>query len=354
MSPISPSGTKVGSSGSARFACMRLLVLGGTHHVGRAVVEAALANGDEVTTINRGRIRPARGVDARFADRRETDALVSALGNDVWDAVVDTWSLEPRVVGESAGLLSGRAAHLTYISSRSVHSWPIAPGADESAPVVAGDPDSDDATSYPEAKRGAELAARREFEGPVLIARPGLILGPYEDVGRLPWWLGRVAAGGGVPAPGPASRPLQYIDARDLADWVLLCASRRRGGVFNAVSPPGHTTIGELLEECVRVTRSGAELAWRSPEQLEAVGVSGWVDLPIWVPPTGDLAALHDADVSAALKAGLRCRPMVETVRDTWAWLQEEGWPEQRPDRDALGLSPVQEAALLDSPGELP
>jgi 2'-hydroxyisoflavone reductase len=327
---------------------MRLLVLGGTHHVGRALVEAGLERGDEVTTLNRGTRRPARGVDARFADRRDPDALAQALGNDVWDAVVDTWSHEPAAVSEAALQLSGRAAHLTYISSRSVYAWPIPSGADESAPLVTGDPASTDAEPYAEAKRGGEMAAKREFGGPVLLARAGLVLGPYEIVGRLPWWLRRIAAGGPVPAPGPPDRPLQYIDGRDLAEWVLRCAERRRAGAFNTVSKPGHTTIGEVLQACVEVTRSGAELVWRTPEQVGAAGVSGWTDLPIWTPPTGELAALHDADVDAAHGAGLTCRPVAETVRETWDWLQAEGWPEPPPGRAGqLGTTAAQEALLL-------
>ena len=327
---------------------MRLLVLGGTQHVGRALVEAGLERGDEVTTVNRGTHRPARGVDARFADRRDPDALAAALGNDVWDAVVDTWSHEPAVVAEAARQLSGRAAHLTYVSSRSVHAWPIPAAADESAPLVDGDPESLEPTPYAGAKRGGEMAAKREFDGPVLLARAGLILGPYEVVGRLPWWLGRIAAGGAVPAPGPRDRPLQYVDARDLADWVLLAAGRRRGGAFNTVSRPGHTTIEALLTACVAVTGSGADLVWRSPEQVAAAGVAGWTDLPIWTPPDGELAALHDADVTAAFAQGLRCRPVVETVRDTWDWLQAEGWPVPPSDRAGiLGLSAEQEQALL-------
>jgi len=327
---------------------MRLLVLGGTHHVGRAVVEAALERGDEVTTINRGTLRPARGVDARLADRREPDALAEALGNDVWDAVLDTWSHEPVVVSEAAQLLSGRAGHFTYISSRSVYAWPIPAGADESAPLVLGDPESAEGESYAEAKRGAEMAVKREFGGPVLLARAGLILGPYEIVGRLPWWLRRIAAGGPVPAPGPPERPLQYIDGRDLAQWALQCAQRRRTGAFNAVSVPGHATIEKVLRGCIQVTGSDAELIWRTPEQIEDVGISGWTDLPIWTPPTGELAALHDANVDAAKAAGLSCRPIAETVRDTWDWLQAEGWPEPPSARAGqLGLSAEQEAALL-------
>jgi nucleoside-diphosphate-sugar epimerase len=328
---------------------MRLLVLGGTHHVGRSVVEAALARGDEVTTVTRGLTGYAvPGAEARHADRRDVEALRAALADDTWDAVVDTWSLEPAVVRDSARLLDGRAAHYTYVSSRSVYTWPPAPGLDEAAPVVAGDPDSTDAGDYAAAKRGAELAVSQNFHGSIAQARAGLVLGPYELVGRLPWWLGRIVAGGRVPAPGPRDRALQYVDGRDLAEWCLLVGRSGVDGVFNVVSEPGHTTIGALLDHCVTVTGADAELVWLTPDEIEAAGVAGWTDFPIWVPPTGELAGLHDCDVSAALACGLRCRPMTETVADTWAWLQREGVPAAPSGRVGnVGLSREQERRLL-------
>ena len=327
---------------------MRVLVLGGTHHVGRAVVETALARGDRVTTVTRGVSGHAvPGAEARHADRRDHAPLEAALADDTWDAVVDTWSYEPAAVRDAARLLDGRAPHYTYVSSRSVYVWPFRSGADESAPVVHGDPDSTDATDYAAAKRGGELALDG-FGGDVLLARAGLILGPYELVGRLPWWLNRISAGGRVPAPGPRDRPLQYVDARDLAAWVLDAAGRRVAGAFDTVSRPGHTTIGALLEHCVAVTGSDAELVWLTPEQIEAAHVSGWTELPIWVPPTGELAGLHDGDASAAHRAGLRCRPMEETVADTWAWLQREGTQSPPTARaGSIGLTPEQEERLL-------
>lgn len=330
---------------------MRLLVLGGTHHVGRCVVEDALARGWDVTTLNRGLTGPdSPGVDARTADRRDPAALAGALGGDEWDLVVDTWSGAPGVLRTAARLLAGRTRHFGYVSTRSVYAWPIPAGADESAPVVDGDPGSDDEQDYATVKRGCELAVLETFGDPALLARPGLILGPYERVGRLPFWLRRLADGGPVPAPGPRDRPLQYIDARDLASWMLDAGARGLGGIFNAVSRPGHTTIGALLGEAVAVTGGRAELVWLTPEQVEAAGVSGWTELPIWVPPTGDLAALHDGNTSAAHEAGLRCRPMPETVADTWAWLQREGYPtDVRPD---TGFGPDAEARLLARAGE--
>jgi 2'-hydroxyisoflavone reductase len=328
---------------------MRTLVLGGTHHVGRALVEAALARGDEVTTLTRGLSgHSVAGVDGRHADRRDIAAVEAALGADTWDAVVDTWSYEPAAVRDTARLLDGRTPHYTYISSRSVYVWPIEPGSDESAPVVDGDPDSTDAADYAAAKRGAELAVTNEFGGDVLLARAGLVLGPYEVVGRLPWWLNRIASGGRVAAPGPRDRPLQYIDGRDLADWSLGAPRSGVSGAFNAVSEPGHTTIGALLDHCVAVTGSDAELVWVSPEAVEAAEVSGWTDLPIWVPPTGELAGLHDCNVSAAHAAGLHCRPMEDTVADTWAWLRREGTPTPPTSRAGeLGLTAEQEERIL-------
>jgi nucleoside-diphosphate-sugar epimerase len=332
---------------------MRILVLGGTHHVGRAVVETALSRGDEVTTLTRGVSgHQVPGTDARHADRRDRAAVEAALGGDSWDAVVDTWSFEPVAVRDSARLLDGRVAHYTYVSSRSIYAWPMPLGADESAPVVDGDPGSTEATDYAAAKRGAEIAVLEGFGGKVLLARAGLVLGPYEVVGRLPWWLNRIAAGGDVPAPGPRDRPLQYVDARDLAAWVLDAGRSGVAGAFNTVSDRGHTTIGALLDHCVTVTGSSARLAWVTPEAVEAAGVSGWTDLPIWVPPTGELAALHDCDVSAAGAAGLRCRPMEETVADTWAWLQREGTPTPPTNRAGeIGLSADQEQRLLAAAG---
>lgn len=327
---------------------MRLLVLGGTHHVGRAVVEEALRRGDEVTTVTRGVSgAPAEGAQAVYADRTRDGALAAALGRDEWDAVIDTWSAAPCVVRESAVLLAERVGHYGYVSSRSVYRWPLPIGVDESAPVVEADPAAADGSDYAAAKRGAELAVLEDFAGRALLARAGLILGPYEDVGRLPWWLGRIARGGQVLAPGPAGRRLQYIDARDLAGWMLDAARRGLGGTFNAVSRPGHTTIGELLQTCNDVTGHRSELVWTPPEAIEAAGLSGWTQLPIWVPPTGDLAGLHDGDVSAAHAEGLTERPVRDTVADTWRWLQTEGCPAPGGTRAALGLDADIERQVL-------
>ncbi len=322
---------------------MRLLVLGGTHHVGRALVEEALTAGHAVTTLTTGASGPpAAGADPRYADRTDPAALRAALGDDTWDAVVDTWSGAPAAVRDAARLLVGRVGHYCYVSSRSVYAWPIPRGADESAPVVEADPDSEDTSDYAILKRGGELAVLREFDGPVLLARAGLILGPYERVGRLPYWLDVFSAGGRVAVPGPPSRPLQYVDARDLGRWLLQAGIRGVGGAFNAVSRAGHTTMGELVTAAIEVTGGHAVPVWVSAETVDAAGVAPWTALPIWLPADGELAALHDGDVSAAFAAGLVCRPVAETVADTWSWMRAE--PRPAPDTTRAG-------AALDASG---
>ncbi len=327
---------------------MRLLVLGGTHHVGRALVEEALAAGHEVTTLTRGESGPpAQGAEARYADRTDPAALGEALGDDSWDAVVDTWSAAPAAVRDASRLLTGRAGHYGYVSSRSVYAWPIPSGGDESAPVVDGDPDSLDTSDYAAVKRGGELAVLRDFGGPSLLARAGLVLGPYERVGRLPYWLDVLAAGGRVAVPGPPSRPLQYVDARDLARWMLRCAEQGVTGPFNAVSRPGHTTMGELIDAAAAVTGGRAELVWVSPETVEEAGVAPWTELPIWLPVEGELGALHDGDVGAAVAAGLTCRPVADTVADTWAWMRAEARPPADPARAGAALDADGRARLL-------
>jgi nucleoside-diphosphate-sugar epimerase len=327
---------------------MKLLVLGGTHHVGRAVVETALARGDQVITLTRGVSGPsAAGALGLHADRTDPDALRAVLGDASWDAVIDTWSGAPLVVQDSARLLSERAAHYGYVSSRSVYRWPIPPGADESAPAVDGDPAGQDGENYAAAKRGGELAAAEAFGDRALVARAGLILGPYEIVGRMPWWLRRIERGGDVLAPGPRDLPLQYIDCRDLAAWLLLAADRGIGGVFNTVSKPGLATMESLLEAAKTATGSDARLVWATPEVIEAAGIKPWTELPVWVPPDGEYAGLHTGDTSAAYAAGLTCRPVEETVADTWRWLNSEGDPPAPPDRPGHGLDPRREREVL-------
>lgn len=322
-------------------------MLGGTEFVGRAITEDALARGWDVTVFHRGRHEPPRGVASLHGDRTTGDGL-KALAEGEWDAVVDTWSGAPSAVRDTARLLGDRVARYVYISSRSVYVFPEPEGLGESAALVDGSPDGEDASDYAAAKRGGELAALDVFGDRALLVRAGLILGPYENIGRLPWWLTRIARGGDVLAPGPRDAGLQYVDVRDLASWTLNAIEQGLGGPFDLVSPPAHTTMGELLEACIQTTGSDAELVWTPPEKILDAGIEPWSDLPIWVPPGDTYETLHRGNVSKALSAGLRCRPVQETVADTWEWLQAIGGrAPQRPDRPVVGLNPETETRAL-------
>jgi 2'-hydroxyisoflavone reductase len=329
---------------------MRLLVLGGTAFVGSAVVSEAVRRGWSVTTLNRGLAgTPPESVDARIGDRREPDGL-AALGDDGWDLVVDTWSTAPSAVRAAARALVDRVGRYAYVSSRSVYAAPVALGVDESAPVVEARSDAGDG-DYAEMKMGGELAVTEAYGDRSLIARAGLILGPREDVGRLPWWLRRIERGGDVLAPGPADLPIQFIDARDVANWLLDNGAAGTSGAYNVVSRTGHATMGELLDACAAATGSDATLRWTDPEPILAADVVPWNDLPVWIPLDHPYRWLHEADVERAYATGLAPRPIAETVADTWAWMGQAGELTQRSDRPAVGLDPDLEKAILAAAG---
>ncbi|WP_406278606.1 NAD-dependent epimerase/dehydratase family protein [Embleya sp. NBC_00896] len=326
---------------------MKILILGGTEFVGRAVTDDALARGWEVTVFNRGRHELPPGARSLVGDRTAEGGL-AALESGEWDVVVDTWSAAPRVVRDSANLLADRVGRYAYVSSCSAYAYPTVAGLGEEAPLVADCSPDDGDVVYPKAKRGAELAVEQAFGDRHVHARAGLILGPRENIGRLPWWLHRIARGGPVLAPGPRESQLQYIDARDLAGWTLDAAESGLSGGYNLVAPTGHSTMGELLDLCVAVTGSDAELRWTDPDTILAAGIEPWMELPIWIPAGEDYDTVHRRDVSRALATGLRCRPVAETVADTWTWLQPFGGAApRRPDRPTVGLAPEKEAKLL-------
>ncbi|MCZ7375990.1 NAD-dependent epimerase/dehydratase family protein [Micromonospora sp. WMMC250] len=328
---------------------MRLLVLGGTGFVGGATVTEGVRRGWSVTVFNRGLhgVVPP-GVHRLRGDRTAPDGL-AALAGGGWDLVVDTWDGAPRAALDAARALTDSVGHYVYVSSGSVYRDPSAHGLDEESPVVDADADSVDG-DYPQLKAGAERAVREVFGDRALIARAGLILGPGEDVGRLPWWLRRVERGGDVLAPGPAGLSVQYVDVRDLAGWMLDAGARRLGGTVNAVGRRAQTTMGELLDACVTATGADARLRWTDPARIVAAGVQPWSDLPIWMPTGHPYRGLLEQDVSRAHAAGLTCRPVAETVADTWRWLRDVGdVPPRagRPHRSSIGLDPTREAAVL-------
>lgn len=313
-------------------------------------MESALRRGWEVTVFHRGQHAPVPGVRALHGDRTTAEGLAALGGGEEWDAVVDTWSGGPRPVRDAARLLRERAGRYAYVSTCSVYAWPRPAGTGEDAPLVEGASADAEPADYARNKLGGELATVEAFGADrSLLVRAGLILGPYENVGRMPWWLTRLARGGPVLAPGPRDLPLQYIDARDLAEWILGAVERELSGPYDLAGSPGHATMGEFLDACAQVTGGAAELLWTAPDAVLAAGIEPWTQLPVWLPPDTEMFdCMYTKDVSRALATGLTCRPMTETVADTWRWLQDiGGTAPQRPDRPSQGLDPEVEAKVL-------
>jgi 2'-hydroxyisoflavone reductase len=327
---------------------MELLVLGGSRFVGRAVVLDALARGWSVTAVNRGLSGPLPDeVEQLTVDRSDGAALATTLEGLTFDLAVDTWAGAPNLVQSAAQLLVGKVDRYAYVSSISVYTDGRPPGGDESWPVVDASPGAG-ATDYAADKRGGELAALDAFPEAIL-ARAGMILGPWENIGRLPWWLDRLSRGGKVVAPGRPDRPLQLVDVRDLAAWLDDGLAGDVSGPFDLTCPTGHVTMQTLLEAARDATGGVAELVWVDQESVLAAGAEPWSQLPCWVPEGGDWDGFMAGDTSAAIATGLRSRPVEQTVRDTWAWVQQDGMPVEPAGRPPHGLPPDLEAALLAS-----
>lgn len=323
-------------------------MLGGTSFVGGAVVDAALERGWSVTTFNRGNRHELRpGVEHVVGDRtRPFD--VAALGTGRWDLAVDTWAGAPVVVRTSAELLSDVVGRYVYVSSRAVYAQPYPAGLDESAATVAASAGAP-SVGYSEDKRGGEVAVEEVFGNRSLLARAGVILGPGENLGRMRCWLAHVARNETVLAPGSSDQPWRFIDVRDLADWLLGAAEDGASGPFNLVNRLGDVTTGSFLDACRRAVVSGARFRWTDTATLERAGVDRYDALPGWIPPDPGFAGFLTTSTDRARAAGLRCRPVAETVADSLEWLRVTGGLEHRPERDGalLGLDAETEQRAL-------
>ncbi|MEA2278681.1 MAG: hypothetical protein QOC78_3641 [Solirubrobacteraceae bacterium] len=316
---------------------MRLLVLGGTVFLGRHVAAQALLRGHEVTLFHRGR----HGADL-FGDAEhvlgDRAGDLAPLRDRSFDAAVDTSGYEPGDVARSSALDLG---HLVFVSTCNVYpNWPQA-AVDEDSPVWT---DGDD---YGAKKAACERAAEAAMPGRVARLRAGLLCGPHDNVFRLPWWIRRIAAGGEVLAPGDPDRTVQLVDARDVAAWALDLAERRVAGTFNTTAPPGRTAMGEVLDAAVAATGADARLRWLPDEAL--TDVEAWMELPLWL-PAAEFPGTWAVATDRAQAAGLRCRPIAETVADTWAWLRAGGEAELGDwgaEARAPGLSAERERELL-------
>ena len=325
--------------------------------MGRHLVEAALARDHDVTLFNRGRHSADLFPDVEKL-RGDRDGDLRALGGRTWDAVVDPSGYFPRVVRASAELLSAQVEHYTFISSASVYADVSAPGVDESGrlhEVPAGAAEEvTSAEAYGGFKALSERAAEEAMPGRVLTVRAGLLVGPYDPTNRFTYWVTRIAEGGDVLAPEPRAQPVQFVDARDLADWILDLAEKRESGVFNATGPDATLTLEGLLQEIVAVTASGARLVWVDEHFLVDEGVEAFQELPLWLAPgaNAEFAGFLAIDNSKAVEAGLRFRPLAGTIIDTLAWATSAGPSEPKDigvEMTPAGLTREKETSLLES-----
>lgn len=334
----------------------RLLVIGGTRYLGRHVVDIALAHGMDVTTFTRGVSgEPPAGVSALHGDR-SVPADLSVLGSGEWDLVVDTSGYVPRQVGDSAAVLADRVGHYVFVSTLNVYPGLGDEPIDDGTRTHECAPDEDwrgtdeeFVGEYGRLKVGCERAVERHFAGRCTHVRAGVIIGPYDNAARLPWQLWRIGrVGGELIGPGDPTRELVMIDARDLAEWFLHCGRAGVSGAYAAGGQRDQTTIGEVFETVRRLSGSDAEFTWIPDEFLLAHDVAPWEELPLWS-PAADAPYEWDVDQSGAVRNGLVCRPVSESIADTWEWVRGLDALPTRADRPRTGLAPDKERRVLAS-----
>jgi 2'-hydroxyisoflavone reductase len=337
-------GPAAHGAAEAKARPKRILVLGGTSFLGPALVEAARARGHAVTLFNRGKTRPELFPDVEKL-RGDRDGKLDALRGKSWDAVVDTSGYVPRIVKVSAELLASSVGRYLFVSSISVYPEDVKPGVDESAPLQElADPRTEDVRQhYGALKAACERAAEAAMPGRVAIVRPGLIVGHEDPTDRFTYWPARLDRGGEVLAPGDGADPVQVIDVRDLAAWMIALAERGTVGTFNATGPAERLTMREMLERSREAIGSKASLVWVPASFLAERHVSPWGDLPAWVPAAkSGFAALSNA---RAVAAGLRFRPIAESAKDTLSWWK--ALPPERRAKPRAGLSEAREREVL-------
>jgi 2'-hydroxyisoflavone reductase len=325
---------------------VKILVIGGTRFLGPHFVRAALVRDHDVTVFNRGtrRLPEMPGFRQVHGDRRRD---LGALNGESFDAVVDTCAYHPDDIASSAVELSRTCARYCLISSVSVYAGD-AGCLDENAAVVEAPvpvPEAMTPEHYGALKAMCEREARCAFGAELLVVRPGLIAGPDDPTHRFGYWVRRIARGGDVVVPEPQSAPVEFIDVRDLAAWLLVALEKGLSGTYNADGPSRRTTMSEFMEACVASLRSDARLHWVDGKRLLDFGVEPWVELPLWIPPTEQGFLTFDS--SKARSDGLACRPVSATIAAARAWDREHG----PADNAVRTLTPEKESAILSGIG---
>ena len=302
---------------------MKLLVIGGTVFLGRAVVESALAQGHEVTLFNRGQSNTDLfpEVEQLHGDR---DGGLEPLVGRTFDACVDTCGYFPRIVKASAQLLRDSVQYYAFVSSVSAYGEPSPEGVDESGVLATiEDPSIEEVTgeTYGPLKALCEAEVSAAFGDRALLIRPGLIVGPHDPSDRFTYWPWRAAQGGRILAPGRPNRPIQFIDVRDLAAWIVRMLESGEAGAYNTTTPPGTWTMQTLLQACCDASKKACELVWTDDGFLNEHEVGSWMELPLWIPEDAEISiGFFDFLVDRAIAKGLTFRPLEETVQATMEW----------------------------------
>lgn len=334
---------------------LRILILGGTGFTGPHQVRYALARGHRLTLFNRGTrdLQWPGEVEQLIGDRNDD---LAALRDREWDVCIDNPTTLPVWVRDVGRVLHGKVGQYVFISTISVYAGNATPDADESAPLAtyAGKDAmaetieslrADPGNLYGPLKALSEKEAEQQFPGKATIIRPGLIVGPGDPTDRFTYWPVRLARGGEVLAPGDGSDPVQFIDARDLAEWTIRMAEQRAFGTFNATGPDYPLSTAAMLHGIRATNDAGATLTWVASDFLDAHEVHAWSDLPVWVPAQGDGAGFARRSIARATAAGLTFRPLADTARDTLAWFR--GQPAERQAKLEAGLEAAREKELL-------
>src|SRR5436190_6826079 len=331
---------------------LRILILGGTGFTGPFQVKYALSRGHKITVFNRGKSHPGelpKEVEQLIGDR---NGQLEALKGKQWDVCIDNPTTLPAWVRDAPQILKGNVDRYVFICTSSVYADPST-GVDENAPLAKYDgPDPYKETleamkasgykTYGPLKALSEKETEKWFPEKTLIIRPGLIVGPRDETDRFTYWPVRIDRGGEVVAPGISSDPVQFIDARDLAEWTIRMAENRETGIYNATGPSTQLGVGVMLDQIKAALNSNATFTWVTEDFLARQKVEPWSDMPVW---TGKESGLARAKIDRALSNGLTFRPLTETAHDTLAWFKS--LPQDRQSKLRAGLTPEREAEVL-------
>ncbi|HVF18143.1 MAG TPA: SDR family oxidoreductase [Steroidobacteraceae bacterium] len=336
-----------GVAAAAEAKPLRVLIFGGTGFIGPHFVETLRARGHKLTLFNRGKRNPTLfpDVETLIGDR---NGQVDAIKGRDWDVVIDDSGYTPKQVKLTTDLLKGHVQHYIFVSSISAYADLTPPGIDEDYRLATlKDPTVEEITdtTYGGLKALCEKTVEQAFGKNSAVVRPSYIVGPGDPTDRFTYWPVRTSKGGEMLAPGSASDPIQFIDVRDLAEFMRGCVEQRFNGSYNACNPPGAVTMGDLLEMSKKLSAANTKFVWAPTEFLEKNKALETGEIPIWAPPVGELAGATLISSARAVEKGMRFRTLETTVRDTLAWHAKR--PAEQQQKLRAGFSAEREAQLL-------